>query len=110
MPSKSVLELGPLIGIKYHFLGGPIKMIILQKTSLRLGENYTEPVSLTCPFVLRNLFLQNQIVLEIYFNWPFTNKNCLWWPYKLHDRHEIYKFCTGSPIHHSYKGTIHCAT
>jgi len=49
------------------------------------------------------------MVLEIFKNWPITNMNCLWQPYLLYDWHEIWIFCTGSPIHHLYKVTIHCA-
>ena len=60
-------------------------------------------------FVLRELQNLNGF-REDFFNWPITNKNYLWQPYQLYNRHEIWKFCTGSPTHHSYKVTIRCAS
>ena len=67
-----------------------------------LEAEWTEPVSLTCHFVLRKLNTEPYIVLptkyqliwlkgfrEDFFNWPFRKKNCLWWHWKV---------CTGSAI------------
>ena len=46
---------------------------------------------------------------EDFCNWSITNTNCQWLLYYVYDQHGIWKSCAGSPIHHSYKGTIHCA-
>ena len=78
----------------------------------------------TCQLVLTRLYTKPSIHVgsyqisihlakwfreDFFFNWPTVNKYCLWWPYQLHYWHEIWQFYTVSPIHNSYKVTIHYA-
>ena len=52
-----------------------------------------------------------QAVLEekIFRNQPIRNKNCLWRPYLLMDRHEMSNLYRGLPIDASYQVSVHLA-
>ena len=56
------------------------------------------------------IYCLNQSTRKVFFHWPITNKTSLWPPYQFYDRYEIWKFCTRSPIHNSYKVAIYCAS
>jgi hypothetical protein len=42
-------------------------------------------------------------------NWPFRNKNCLWWPFLLTNRDKMDTLYRGSSIHTSYQVSVHLA-
>jgi hypothetical protein len=61
---------------------------------------WTEPVSLTFHFVLRNKRFQRR---RFFRNQPIRNKNCLWWPCLQTDRDEMSNLYRGPSINASYQ-------
>jgi hypothetical protein len=88
----------------------------------KLEAQWVEPVSLTCHFVLRNLYTESSIgaSYQISINLAKWFKRRFFlighsiprtaYGSHISCMHEIWKFCIGSLIHHSYKVTIHCAS
>ena len=56
-----------------------------------------------------SVHLAKRFQRRFFLNRPIRNKNCLWWPFLLMDRHEMCNLYRGSAIAASYQVSVHLA-